>query len=199
MCVIGLTDSGDLVSLFFQSLNWWYFLYYKAGKKRRRICCPRRRKFFRSSDSWSNVISSLRFFSNPSSLCLWMLRPTLSLTSARFDPVRGFSSSSSLTPPPLPLRVERYRFVPTLLPPPLPLRWILSGSAPLRLSTFGCVLGSRVRVLCLLDLSSASFCTGGCVTANRIHINPLEIYPNLAPKTIATVVRLGSHMFVSRY
>ncbi|KAL5667698.1 hypothetical protein ACJX0J_019919, partial [Zea mays] len=28
-------------------------------------------------------------------------------------------------------------------------------------------------------------CTGGCVTTNRIHRNPLEIYPNLAPKTIA--------------
>ncbi|PWZ17743.1 hypothetical protein Zm00014a_033090 [Zea mays] len=38
-----------------------------------------------------------------------MLRPALSLTSARFDPARGFSSSSSLTPPPLPLRAERYR------------------------------------------------------------------------------------------
>jgi hypothetical protein len=107
---------------------------------------------YRLLDSWEN----------PSSLCLWMLRPALSLTSARFDPARGFSSSSSLTPPPLPLRAERYRFVPTLLPPPLPPRWILSGSAPLRLSTFGCVLGSRVRVLCLLDLSSASFCTGVC-------------------------------------
>jgi hypothetical protein len=35
------------------------------------------------------------------------------------------------------------------------------------------------------------------VTANRILGNPLEIYPNLAPKTIARVVRLGSHMFVS--
>jgi hypothetical protein len=37
------------------------------------------------------------------------------------------------------------------------------------------------------------------VTANRILGNPLEIYPNLAPKTIARVVRLGSHMFVSQY
>jgi hypothetical protein len=35
------------------------------------------------------------------------------------------------------------------------------------------------------------------VTANRILGNPLEIYPNLAPKTIARVVQLGSHMFVS--
>jgi hypothetical protein len=84
-----------------------------------------------------------------------MLQLSLSLTSARFDPARGFSSASSLTPPPLPLRVERYRFVPTSLPPPLRPRWILSGSAPLRLSTSGCVLGSRVRVLCLLDLCSA--------------------------------------------
>jgi hypothetical protein len=40
---------------------------------------------------------------------------------------------------------------------------------------------------------------GGCVTENCILGNPLEIYPNLAPKTIARVVRLGSHMFVSQY
>jgi hypothetical protein len=39
------------------------------------------------------------------------------------------SSVSSLPPPPLPLRVERYRFVPTSLPPPLRPRWILSGLA----------------------------------------------------------------------
>jgi hypothetical protein len=42
-------------------------------------------------------------------------------------------------------------------------------------------------------------CTGGCVAENRILGNPLEIYPNLAPKTIARMVRLGSHMFVSQY
>jgi hypothetical protein len=32
-----------------------------------------------------------------------------------------------------------------------------------------------------------------------IHRNSLEIYPNLALKTIARVVWLGSHMFVSQY
>jgi hypothetical protein len=30
------------------------------------------------------------------------------------------------------------------------------------------------------------------VTTNRIHRNPLEIYPNLAPKTIARMVRRSS-------
>ena len=77
----------------------------------------------------------------------------LSLASARFDLARSFSSASSPTPSPLPLHAERYRFVLTSLPPPLQPRWIfLYGSASLRLSAFGCVLGSRVRVLRLLDL-----------------------------------------------
>jgi hypothetical protein len=51
-----------------------------------------------------------------------------------------------------------------------------------------CYIFARLRV-----------CTGGCVMENRILGNPLEIYPNLAPKTIARVVRLGCHMFVSQY
>jgi hypothetical protein len=35
------------------------------------------------------------------------------------------------------------------------------------------------------------------VTANRIHRNPLEIYPYLAPKTIARMVRRSARRFLA--